>query len=334
MVGGSLASIVAAVTFVALVSGCKQNERSGVMHLTTQAPVARTTPSVQVVHDLPALDRPMRLAYASVASELDDDSWRPLASHLRARLNLDVEPLGFDGYTEIVAAVATQQADLALLAPLSYVMAREQQPGLEPLVQVLSDGKTSYSSYLFVSRTAPYHSPEDLRGARVAFVDEYSTSGFLLPYSMLLDHGIDPETELSAMIFEGGHVEAFQALAEGRADAVASNADAVPWAQRRAGEEGWEMPAVRLLGNAGRIPLDVLCAAPSVPTSVKEALRDELLHTNTAGAAGMSFFLSSKRIVGWSPTSDDVYDEVRQVHHRVAAHRAGIPETLPEGDSP
>ncbi len=309
---GAHVGVVLLAVMVFLLGGCSTDDSRGVMPFALRAPHARMMPSVPVIHSLEPLEGPLRLAYAPVASELDDDAWAPLTRHLHSRLGVEIVPVSYQRYADILLAVERQEVDLALLAPLSYVLAKERVSGLEPLARVLSDGKTSYSSYLFVKRGSRYRELKELKGARVAFVDELSTSGFLMPYALLLDQDIDPEVDLGAVLFEGSHVGALRALAEERADVAASYADAVPWAQSRASREDWEMPAVSLLGNAGRVPLDLLCAAPSVPEGVREALRDELLATNTASDAGMSFFLSSQRIVGWSPASDDSYEEVRR----------------------
>lgn len=313
--------------WLAAAVGCTDAPSLGSIPLDTRAPNAHGVVLGAVApapEDLPP-DAVLHLAYAPVATDLEPEAWQPLVDHLVRRLGILVQPVPYDSYEEIVDAVAHNEVELALLAPLSYVLAKDAEPGLEPLVQTLSDGKTSYSSYLFVERGSPYHSVEDLRGTRVAFVDERSTSGFLLPYAQLLDAGISPELDLAELIFTGDHVGTLRAVAFGHADAAASYADVLPWASETALEEGWEMPALRLLGNAGRIPLDVLCAAPGVGESVKTTLRDELLRANTSSPAGQAFFISSTRIVGWAETSDAQYDGVREVHQRVQQHRAGLP---------
>lgn len=310
-----------------LVAGCVEQATHGTIPLEGSAPSAWTPdPRAQAPRpaDLP-VDGVLQLAYAPVATELDGVSWQPMVDHLVRRLGVLIEPVAYDSYEAIVSAVAKQEADLALLAPLSYVLAKEQLPGLEPMVHTLSEGKTSYSAYLFVERDSPYQQLEDLRGARVAFVDERSTSGFLMPYAQLLDAGLHPERDLAEQLFLGDHVSALRAVAEGRADAAASYADVLPWASEQALEEGWEMPAFRLLGNAGRIPLDTLCAGPQVSEGMKRALERELLAANTSSAAGRAFFISSGRIVGWAQSSDDQYDGVRQVQRRVRAAREQAP---------
>jgi phosphate/phosphite/phosphonate ABC transporter binding protein len=312
----------ASLCFLAL-TACTDPVQQGTIALGEPSPS-----SIGPVRELPApapADLPddgvLHVAYAPVATELDDASWQPLRDHLVRRLGVLIEPVPYDTYGEIVEAVARREVDLALLAPLSYVLACEAEPGLEPLVQTLSEGKTSYSAYLFVDRSSPYHSVAELEGARIAFVDERSTSGFLLPYADLLDHGIDPEKDLADYRFVGDHVGVLRALALGEVDAAASYADAISWAGEYAAREGWELPPLRLLGNTGRIPLDVLVASPALASSLRTALREELLRTNTSMAAGRQFFASSRRIVGWAEASDEAYDGVRRIREVVREHR-------------
>jgi phosphate/phosphite/phosphonate ABC transporter binding protein len=324
--GEGTSSLLTLLCF-SLVAGCTDHPTHGSIALEGAAPSAWSTgvrAPAPTPGDLP-VDGVLQLAYAPVATELDDTSWQPIIDHLVRRLGVLIEPVPYDSYEAIVDAVALQQADLALLAPLSYVLAKDRLPGLEPLVHTLSEGKTSYSAYLFVERASPYQQLADLQGARVAFVDERSTSGFLMPYAQLLDAGLHPERDLGEMLFVGDHVGTLRAVAQGRADAAASYADVLPWASEQALAQGWEMPAFRLLGAAGRIPLDALCAGPQVSSGMKQALEGELLAANTSSAVGRAFFVSSGRIVGWAESSDDQYDGVRQVQRRVRAARERAP---------
>lgn len=324
---GESVRVICTLLACAAVVGCVDQESMGRIAGSSTGPSAHAPsdgPVAPAPEDLPP-DGVLHLAYAPVATELDQDSWTPLSDHLVRRLGVLIEPVPFDSYGEIVEAVANNEVELALLAPLSYVLAKEREPGLEPMVQTLSEGKTSYSAYLFVERSSRYREVDELRGARVAFVDERSTSGFLLPYDQLLDAGLEPELDLAEIIFTGDHVSTLRAVAEGRADAAASYADVIPWAAETARDEGWELPAFRLLGNAGRIPLDVLCVSPGVGESVRIALHDELLRANTSSAVGRDFFHSSGRIVGWADTDDAHYEGVREVHRRVQEHREDLP---------
>jgi phosphonate transport system substrate-binding protein len=326
MFGPRPGEIQSSVLAVALAAGCQSGPLQGRIALDDNAPSAHRA-TVRAAPERSALpeDGVLELAYAPMATELDDAAWAPLVEHLSGRLGVRIQPVPYPSYAELSQAMREQQVELALLAPLTYVMAKKENPALEPLVQTLSEGKTSYSAYLFVERASPYRGVEDLRGARVAFVDRRSTSGFLMPYAQLLEAGISPERDLAEMVYTGSHVDSLFAVAHGQADAAASYADVLPWAGEQALEQGWEMPAFRVLGNAGRIPLDVLVAGSGVSEPLREVIRDELLATNTTTGPGRAFFVSSGRIVGWAETSDERYMAVRAVWERVEAERGETP---------
>ncbi len=317
--------LVCAVSLAAWV-GCEAPSGHGVIPLDERAPSAHrgTVPPAPPSSALPE-DGELELAYAPMATELDDVAWEPLVQHLGEHLGVRIRPVPYASYAELGQAMGEGSVELALLAPLTYVLAKRSNPALEPLVQTLSEGKTSYSSYLFVERSSRFQGVGDLRGARVAFVDRRSTSGYLMPYAQLLEAGIDPERDLAEALYTGSHVDSLFAVARGEADAAASYADVLPWAPELALEQGWEMPAFRVLGNAGRIPLDVLVAGEGVSEPLKRAIRDELLATNTTTGAGRAFSASSGRIVGWGETSDERYVTVRAVYDRVVTERGGTP---------
>jgi phosphonate transport system substrate-binding protein len=307
--------------------GCSAAEENGQVALGAGAPHA-------CVLELPGpplgSGRPIVLAYDRVSSDMTAEAWAPLTARVERATGLRIELQEHARYADTVAAISGGQADLALLPPLAYVRARETTPGIEPLAQTLVDGMTSYSAYFFVRRDSPWTTATDLRGQRVAFVDELSTSGFLFPYAALLDVGVDPEHDLGEMVFTGDHVASLRALAEGRVTAAASFSDALEWAQPRSVQEGWALPDLRVLLHAGRLPLDVLCAGASLGEPLREQLREVLLATNTTEPAGRAFYASSGRIVGWAPASDALFDPVRRVRRRVAEHRQEAGTTPPE----
>jgi len=59
----------------------------------------------------------------------------------------------------------------------------------KPILSVSRKGKVEYYSLFFVRKDSKVKSIDDLVGKTVAFEDRNSTSGFLLPYSYLIDKG-------------------------------------------------------------------------------------------------------------------------------------------------
>jgi ABC-type nitrate/sulfonate/bicarbonate transport system substrate-binding protein len=107
------------------------------------------------------------------------------------------------GYGELVERVNVGTVDLALLSPLSYVLAERTTPGLQLLARTLTYGAPAYSSFLIVRTRDPARRLEDLKGRRVAWVDPLSTAGFLFPYGSFVERGLDPAKDLQSAVFAG-----------------------------------------------------------------------------------------------------------------------------------
>ncbi len=302
-----------------LLMGCVSMEREGVIALVGGG--ADPLPDVSEL-TLPLPQRPpgaseLLLAFTPVAYGLEPGALDPLARRLGELLGLPVVPVSLGSYAQLIAAVEREEADLVMLAPLSYVIARQARPDLQPVAQTLVHGRTSYSSYLMVRQDSPARQLRDLVGGRVAFVDERSTSGFLLPYAAFLDHGVDPERDLSRVVFTGDHLLSLERLAGGQVDAAATYSAAV---EQASGSAGGQTP-LRMLHTAGRLPLDVICASGAFPAEGVARLRTALTSINTLHPAGRELYASTGRFVGWAPVDDQQYEPVRQVYQRVVAHR-------------
>ena len=71
---------------------------------------------------------------------------------------------------------------------------------------------------------------EELKGKRVTFGSESSTSGNLMPRSFLAQAGIDPEDDFSAVNYSGSHDKTWKLVETGSFEAGALNA--VVWQKR------------------------------------------------------------------------------------------------------
>ena len=110
-------------------------------------------------------------------------------------------------------------------------------------------------------------------GKTVAFVDQGSTSGYLIPSLGLLNAGVDPVTDISAL-FAGGHDSAVQAVYDGDAEVGVSFNDArgqlvetVPDVGERVVVFAWSDP----------IPNDGFAVAGELPDDLKQAITDALV---------------------------------------------------------
>jgi phosphonate transport system substrate-binding protein len=269
--------------------------------------------------ELPALRLRFGLA-PIVSADLMIAQHRELADYLAEVLGVEVELIVGDSYADIVDRLAAGRVDIAILPPATYAIALERARDIKLLASQIAGGATSYSSYIVVSRSAPYRDLDELVGKRISFVDEASASGFILPYSAFLDHGIDPRNAFASTRMAGNHVSAIADVLEGRADAAATYSGMLDFT-RRAGSANPQAADLRILHKAGRVPYDALCAAPALPPSVSERITHAFLSIDTSSAKGRRIYAATtNHVSGWARASEKDYRDILDTMRRVRSH--------------
>jgi len=93
-------------------------------------------------------------------------------------------------YIAVVEAFGSNKADIAMINTFSYLMVNEMY-GAEARLRIVRDqGETTYRGQIIVRTDSGIDSLADLKGKSFAFVDASSTSGYILPKSMLEKRGI------------------------------------------------------------------------------------------------------------------------------------------------
>jgi phosphonate transport system substrate-binding protein len=112
--------------------------------------------------------------------------------------------------------VGSPNTDLGLLTLFEYLFAH-QQFGVQAALQVVRHGGArTYQGEILVRADSKQRTLSDLDGAKIAYVDRYSTTGFLLAAKKLADAKLRVEP-----VFTGSHAQALTALREGRVAAAA-----------------------------------------------------------------------------------------------------------------
>lgn len=166
-------------------------------------------------------------------------------------------------YADLVDALVADRVDVAWLAPLAYARARKL--GAVGMFAVARRGELDPRA-LLVGRSPRVKSLNDLSGARVAWVDPWSTSGYALQRAALAERRIDPKV-FAAEAFLGSHEAVGTALATGRADVGglvgsydrANNEVLGPWPP--------DAPLV-VLTMSERMPPEVIAISPALAPDV------------------------------------------------------------------
>jgi ABC-type phosphate/phosphonate transport system substrate-binding protein len=117
----------------AVVAGCRAEPAAAPPpRIVAPAPVCKAG------HDAP---QRLRLGVSRTSSStFFDDGFRPVADLVASRLGLPVDLVLTDRYDELADLLASGDADLAVLPPLTYVHARERMPCLSLLLTMVSRG--------------------------------------------------------------------------------------------------------------------------------------------------------------------------------------------------
>jgi phosphonate transport system substrate-binding protein len=126
----------------------------------------------------------------SIKEEIE--TFRPLADYLRPRLGAagigDVKIAVVTNTTEMSRRLASGEVDVYIDSP--FVIAQmNRQVGAKPLLRRWKKGLAEYHTLFVAREDSGIRSLDDLRGKIIAFDDPQSSSGHLLPRSMLLEQG-------------------------------------------------------------------------------------------------------------------------------------------------
>jgi phosphonate transport system substrate-binding protein len=171
----------------------------------------------------------------SVPQEDLNVQYSPVRDHLQSYVtdNHDV-PEGLEAtmnvgtnYSAVIQALGQGTADIAETGPFGAAVGN-LTGNAEVILQRYGFGSWTYKSLIAVPNDSDIESVADLEGKTVGFSDSLSTSGFLYPVAAMKEAGIDigelPEGNGSQADFEprfaGGHVQAFNLIEQGQADAA------------------------------------------------------------------------------------------------------------------
>jgi phosphate/phosphite/phosphonate ABC transporter binding protein len=218
-------------------------------------------------------------------------------------------------YEHLLKSVRAETVELAWMPPLIHV--RASSAGGELIAVSERAGRLSYRSVLVVRSDSSVKALSELVGARAAWVDPASASGYLFPRLHLRASGVALETALAEEKFYGSATNACQAVLAGEADLFAcfvstavSCEEAQLDLQRTFGRRASEL---RALAVTDLVPPDGIVCAPHVALGARSGLKECLcaLHTSAAGQRALRLLLDAERMVAVNP-------EVEQQLRRLA----------------
>lgn len=146
-----------------------------------------------------------------------------LAQQLQVILNIPVNIYMSKNYVGLVDAMKTKKVDYAFFSSMTYVFA-EKNANAKVLLKKVWEQPFYYSA-LIARGDSKIKNVEQLKGKKIAFVDDKSSSGYLYPKAMLQKKDLDKEDFFKEVIFSGNHQASIRMLEEAKVDAVAVFSD-------------------------------------------------------------------------------------------------------------
>jgi phosphonate transport system substrate-binding protein len=196
-------------------------------------------------------------------------------------LSLELTVFEASSYGDLATAIVSGFVDIAWLPPLPFIRL-ERRGAVVPLVAHEREGRTSFHSVIIVLRGSRFTDVSELAGARPAWVDTDSASGYVLPRLHLAEAGLDPRTAFGEARFSGSHEALVRALVAGKADFGATyaglddqgNTTRGPW--RDVTDEKGRPAEIRVLAKAGVIPGDTTAARVGLSAALQDRIREAL----------------------------------------------------------
>ncbi len=231
----------------------------------------------------------------------------PFKNELEKVLNIPVELFPVDNYTQAATALQANTLDLVLAGPSEYVVINTRTNS-QPLLAI---NRPYYYSIIVVPTNSKIKTLTDLKGKTIAMLKIGSTSGHLGPTNMLINDGLNPQTDYQVKML--GREGSLEALKKGEVDAWAG-----PFIdyERFLRTEKISEKDFLILQKSPLLPSDVLMIGshikPEITNQIKTAImnhQEELIKALATPVANEKFKVST-----FITAKDSDYDLIRNVY--------------------
>lgn len=254
----------------------------------------------------PQLPSTVRFAITDVKGleELEAE-YDDLRIALAESLQTDVEFFPVENYTAATVALKQGDVDLALAGPSEYVVITSRT-NAAPIVAIT---RVNYHSVIAVPQGSDIETVADLKGKAIAMSDIGSTSGHLGPTKILIDAGLDPQTDITIeMLGDDGSVEAMK---QGTVDAWGgSGTDYNDFLK----DEAESFP---ILIEGSPLPSDVFIVSSSLDPALIDVIRERLIANQSVVVESLAKHHSKYEGSQIVLAKDEDYDSVRDVYRAI-----------------
>lgn len=235
------------------------------------------------------------------------ESIDPLTDLLEEELGIPVEGTVLTSFTGVIEAMGSGRVDIGIFGPFALVLG-EDRHDLEIILNSIRYGSDHYMAQFVVREDSGIDEIADLEDKTVAFVDPASASGYLFTYVHLMNHGIDPDTDLADYIFAGAHDASMIAVMTGEVDAGVSFDDA---REDIEAEFPNVMEETKILAYTEPIPNDGIAVRRELHPELTKAIQDAFVAVGET-EEGRELLDTLYNVSGFVPATSERYNVVRE----------------------
>lgn len=214
-------------------------------------------------------------------------------------------------YMAVIESFGTKRADMAIINPFGYILAREKY-NVTARLRGIHYGRSTYNGQIIV-REEKYKKLSDLNNKKFAFVDPASTSGYLMPADLLKKNNVN----IKEAIFAGKHDSVVLMVYQGKVDAGATfyspENKGQPQDARKLVKTQYPdvFKKVRILTITDPIPNDPIIFSADLAPDLREKIALSLKKFAKT-PEGAEVLMDLYNMSDLSDTTDADYDSVRQ----------------------
>ncbi|MNJ92481.1 Phosphate-import protein PhnD precursor [compost metagenome] len=235
-----------------------------------------------------------------------------LAKEIQARLNIPVTIYVSKNYAGLVEAMKEKKVDFAFFSSSTYVFAEEQAQAKVLLKKVWEE--PYYYSMLITRKDSGIKKIASLKGKKIAFVDEKSSSGYLYPQVALKKAGLENK-DFKEVAFTGNHQASIDFIENKKVDAAAVFSDDEKGMHSAWTKFGKKKVKYNIIWTSNPIPNDPFCVRqdfydqyPKVTHTLMFTLIDIL--QESTNKQKFSEILGTRDLM---PATSKQYDPVREM---------------------
>lgn len=204
-----------------------------------------------------------------------------MSEQLSKKLNQKIEVLIPTSYGTTAQGLISNKVQVAYMDSLPFILA-SKETGLDIVAVEKRNDKTQYDSIFVVKKGSSIKSLKDLKGKKMAFASQTSTSGYLFPFKRLLEEKLvsgpqDLNKFFSQIVYAGGYDKALLAVLNGQADVAAVSDYAFEGAKADLYLTAEQRSQMEILTRTPGVPTHLIAVSKKVPEKVRAQIQTALL---------------------------------------------------------